>query len=148
MAVRLAYLGPPGTFSEEAARTYDPSAQLIPFASIPAVAEAVRSGMAEEGVVPIENSLEGAVNDTLDLLIQESILHIRHELTVPIEHYLLAPSAVQADSIQAIYSHPQALGQCRRFLERCFPKAQVIATLSTVAAVEEMVGSAIPARHR
>ena len=145
MAKRVAYLGPPGTFSEEAALKYDPQAQRVAFSSISAVAEAVRSSMAEEGVVPIENSLEGSVNDTLDLLIQEATLFIRQELTLPIEHCLLVVPSTQADAIQAIYSHPQALGQCRRFLERCFPKAQVVATLSTVAAVEEMKGSDVPA---
>lgn len=145
MPHRLAYLGPPGTFSEEAALQYAPQAQRIPFLSIPAVAEAVRSDMTEEGVVPIENSLAGSVTDTLDVLIEESGLQIRREVTVPIQHCLLAPPNVQADAIQAIYSHPQALGQCRRFLERCFPKVQVAATLSTVAAVEEMKASAVPA---
>ena len=145
MLHRLAYLGPPGTFSEEAALQYAPQAQRIPFASILAVAEAVRSEMVEEGVVPIENSLAGSVTDTLDLLIEESGLQIRWEMTVPIQHCLLAPPSVQADAIRAIYSHPQALGQCRRFLERCFPKVQVAATLSTVAAVEEMKASAVPA---
>src|SRR4030065_221567 len=65
----LAFLGPPGTFSEEAALRYDPEAQHLPFVSISAVAAAVDSGMADEGIVPIENSLEGSVTETLDVLI-------------------------------------------------------------------------------
>ena len=145
MTSRLAYLGPPGTFSEEAAIGYAPGAQRIPFPSIPAVAQAVQANMAEEGIVPIENSLEGSVNDTLDLLIHNSPLRIRGELVVPIEHCLLALPGAQADSVRAVYSHPQALGQCRQFLERCFPKAEVIAALSTAAAVEEMKESSVPA---
>lgn len=142
---RIAYLGPPGTFTEEAAIRYAPDGLLISFASIAAVAEAVETGMAEEGIVPIENSLEGPVNDTLDLLIHDSELALRHELVLPIEHYLLVKPGTQVNEVQVIYSHPQALGQCRRFLERCFPKAQMMAALSTAAAVEETMASDKPA---
>jgi prephenate dehydratase len=139
MTNRLAFLGPPGTFSEEAALRYDPHAQMLPFASVAAVAAAVDSGMADEGIVAIENSLEGSVNDTLDALLQESRLAIRRELVLPIEHCLLARPGLSADAVKVIFSHPQALGQCRRFVERCFPKAQVEAALSTAAAVEEVM---------
>lgn len=145
MAKRIAYFGPAGTFTEAAALRYDPEAQLIPFPSIAAVAAAVDSGMAEEGVVPIENSLEGSVTDTLDLLIHDSGLSICHELVIPIEHCLLVKPGVAAQEVSAVYSHPQALGQCRRFIERCFPKAQVVAALSTAAAVEDMLQSRSPA---
>mgnify|MGYP001613653686 CR=1 FL=1 len=145
MAKRLAYLGPAGTFTETAALRYDSQAQLLPFFSIAAVAAAVDAGMAEEGVVPIENSLEGSVTDTLDLLIHESRLVIRHELVIPIEHCLLVKPGVAVEEVKVVYSHPQALGQCRRFIERCFPKAQVLAALSTAAAVEEMLQSQHPA---
>jgi len=139
MSNRLAYLGPPGTFSEEAALLHDAQAQLLPFASVTAVAAAVDSGMADQGVVAIENSLEGSVNDTLDVLIHESGLSICRELVLPIEHCLLAAAGASSPDVQVIYSHPQALGQCRRFLERCFPKAHLEAALSTSAAVEEML---------
>ncbi len=145
MTKRLAYFGPAGTFTEAAALRYDPDAQLLPFASIAAVAAAVDAGMTEEGVVPIENSLEGAVTDTLDLLIHESQLSIRHELVIPIEHCLLVKPGHSAEQVTAVYSHPQALGQCRRFIERCFPKAQAVAALSTAVAVEEMLQSQSPA---
>ena len=141
MAKRLAYLGPTGTFSEEAAVQYDPDAEMVPHASIQAVALAVASGMADEGVVPIENSLEGSVTFTLDTLIQEDRLLIRRELVLSIEHCLIVKPGTKAGEIQAIYSHPQALGQCRSFLERCFPKAQQIASLSTAAAVDDVRGS-------
>ena len=145
MAKRIAFLGPVGTFSEEAALLYDPEADLEPFPSIPAVALAVASGIAEEGVMPIENSLEGSVTHTLDILIQEARLFIRRELVLPIEHCLLVKPGTRAADIQTVYSHPQALGQCRDFLERRFPKAQLIASLSTVAAVEDMKESPTPA---
>lgn len=139
MVNRLAYLGPPGTFTEQAALLHDPQAEALPFATVAAVASAVDSGMADEGVVAIENSLEGSVTDTLDVLIHESRLAIRRELVLPIEHCLLAKPGTAAPDIEIIFSHPQALGQCRRFLERCFPKARLEASLSTTAAVEQMM---------
>lgn len=145
MAKRIAYLGPQGTFTEDAALLHDKTAQLIPFPSIPAVAVAVTSGMAEEGVVAIENSLEGSVTDTLDLLIHESGVFIRKELVLPIEHYLLVKPGTEAGEVKVLYSHPQALGQCRNVIERCFPKVDVVAALSNAAAVEEMMASTHPA---
>ena len=144
MAKRIAYLGPPGTFTEEAALKYDEKAQLIPFSTISAVATAVDTGIADEGVVAIENSLEGSVTETLDLLIHETRLLIRQEIVLPIEHHLLAKPGTKASEIKVIFSHPQALAQCRRFLERCFPQAQMMAALSTAAAVEQMMSSPSP----
>ena len=145
MAKKIAYLGPQGTFTEDAALLHDKTAQLIPFPSIPAVAVAVVSGMAEEGVVAIENSLEGSVTDTLDLLIHESGVFIRKELVLPIEHDLLVKQGTEAGSVKVLYAHPQALGQCRNVIERCFPKVNVVAALSNAAAVEEMMVSTHPA---
>lgn len=145
MPLKLAYLGPSGTFSEEAALLYHPQAKLVPFPSHHAVAAAVISGMADEGVMAIENSLEGSVNDTLDLLIQNATLRIRRELVLPIRQNLLVKPGTEAASVKVIYSHPQALGQCRGFLELRFPKAHLVAALSTTAAVEQMHASAEPA---
>lgn len=139
MALRLAYLGPAGTFTEEAALLYNREAHLVPFLSVPAVANAVETGMCDEGFVPIENSLEGAVNATLDLLIHEARLRIRAEINLPIVQCLLVRPGMTAEQIKVIYSHPQALGQCRRFIDLCFPRAQTEASLSTVQAVEEML---------
>ena len=136
---RLAFLGPLGTFSEAAALNYDPDAKKIPLISISAVARAVDSGEADEGVLPVENSLEGSVTETLDLLINDSKLMICNELVLPIEHYLLVRPGMQASEVAAVYSHPQALAQCRSFLEQSFPKAQSVAAISTAAAVEEMM---------
>ena len=138
MTKRVAYLGPAGTYTEQAALNHDPEATLVPYPSIPAVAEAVDSGHADEGVVPIENSLEGAVTFTLDLLIHEYTLLIRHEVVLSIEHCLVAKPGTRAEEIKVVYSHPQALAQCRAFLAERFPKAVLVASLSTSAAVEEM----------
>ncbi len=141
MTKRIGYLGPPGTFTEQAALLYDPQAKLLPFPSVPAVGMAVSSGMADEGVAAIENSLDGSVPDTLDLLIQDSRLLIKRELVLPISQCLLVKKGTAIDTVQVIFSHPQAIGQCRKFVERCFPKAQLVAALSTTSAVEEMKAS-------
>ncbi|WBL35672.1 prephenate dehydratase [Tepidiforma flava] len=133
---RVAYLGPPGTFGELAALQYDSSADLMPFPSHAAVAAAVESGMADVGIVAIENLINGSVQETLDILIHETDLKIQAELVVPVRHNLVAKPGTRPADVRVIYSHPQALGQCRKFLERCFPRAQAEAALSTTEAVE------------
>ena len=147
MAQRIGFLGPVGTYTEEAALLYiaGTEADLQPFPSIPAVGSAVASGITEQGVVPIENSLEGSVNFTLDLLIGQPGLSIQNEVVVPIEHYLLAKPGTNHSDIEVVYSHPQALAQCKEFLELRFPNAQQMASLSTVAAVSDMKNSKVPA---
>ena len=140
-----AFLGPRGTFSEEAALLYAQRTgrgdDLVAFASIPALTAAVETGLAVEAVLPIENSIEGAVSTTLDLLIHETTLKIRAEVVVPVRHFLVtAPGATFAD-LKVVTSHPQAFGQCRRFLDRCLPKAEQVAALSTAGAVEEVARS-------
>jgi len=143
--MRVAYLGPAGTFSEEAALHHDSQAKLIPFPSVQAVAAAVDTGMADEGVVAIENSIEGSVTDTLDLLIHDAKLLIKKELVLPINNNLLVKPGTQAYQVSVIFSHPQPLAQCRHFLERCFPKAHLASALSTAAAVEQMMAHDTPA---
>lgn len=132
-----------GTYTEEAALLYTlgTDAELQPFPSIPAVGSAVSSANTELGVVPIENSLEGSVNFTLDLLIGNPDLSIQNEVVVPIDHYLMAKPGTSLSEIQVVYSHPQALAQCKEFLERSLPNAQQMASLSTVAAVADMKSS-------
>ena len=145
MSGRLAFLGPRGTFTEEAALRDAPDAQLLPCPGIDAVAAAVEAGEADEGVVPIENSIEGSVNLTLDLLIHDSSLRIAREVVLPIEHCLLAAPGTALEAVEVVYSHPQALAQCRRYLERHLPRARPEAALSTAAAVEELRRSPVPA---
>lgn len=145
MRKRLAYLGPPGTYSEQAAMTYDPRAILLPYSSIPSVASAVESGDADEAIVPIENSLEGSVTFTLDLLIHDSSLLIRNEIVLPIHHNLLVEKGTKIDDIALVYSHPQALAQCRSFIGSKLPNTQITASLSTSAAVEDVQRSTVPA---
>jgi prephenate dehydratase len=136
----IAYLGPPGTFSEEAAEAYTASmaeASLLPLASIPAVVTAIETDAATAGVLPIENLLEGSVNYTLDLLIHETSLQIVGEIVIPIRQYLVARPGLSLDTLEVLYAHPQSLGQCRRFIERCLPGVATIASLSNSAAPAE-----------
>ena len=145
MVKRIGFLGPIGTYTEEAALKYDQTAELLAFPTISSVGQAVSSGLINQGVVPIENSLEGSVTFTLDLLISQSGLLISDEIVLPIQHYLLGVPAIRFSDIQEIYSHPQALAQCQTFLDQCFPHATRTASLSTVAAVTDMRNSTIPA---
>jgi prephenate dehydratase len=135
--MRVAYLGPPGTFGEEAAMRFAPEGELVPFPSHAAVAAAVESGAAEYGVVAIENSLSGSVAETLDVLIHDTALQIQRELVVPIVHNLVVKPGTRAADVRVIYSHTQALGQVRKFLDAHFPAAQFEAVLSTADAVRE-----------
>ncbi len=134
--MRLAFLGPAGTFGEEAAMKYASNAEMLPFPSHAAVAAAVESGMADCGVVAIENLINGSVAESLDILIHETKLKIQAEIVIPVVHNLIAKPGTRADQVRVIFSHTQALGQCRKFIERCFPKAQVEAALSTTEAVD------------
>ena len=145
MAGRLAFFGPEGTYTEEAARLYDPHAELQAFTTIAGVGQAVISQLTEMGVVPIENSLEGSVTYTLDLLIREPELSIYQEVVLPINHCLMAKPGTSMADIQIVYSHPQSLAQCREFLERCFPNTQQMASLSNATAVADMKESPAPA---
>lgn len=133
---RVAFLGPAGTHSEAAAAAYAPESTLVAAPSITAVTEMVLSGDADEAIVPIENSLEGSVTETLDLLVHSLDLQIRHEYVLPIRHCLIARPGISFDAIETIYSHPQAIGQCRGFLQRTIPNARTEASLSTAQSVE------------
>jgi len=143
--MRIAFLGPIGTFSEEAAMMVaNEGDTLIPFTSFPALVSAVEADVADTAVLPIENSIEGSVSGTLDLLIHETALQISREVVVPVRHCLSAAPGASITQIKTVHSHPQALGQCRRFLERCLPNANQTAALSTAGAVEAVVKGGDP----
>ena len=141
-----AFLGPRGTFSEEAALLRAASDELVAFSSFPALVSAVETGLAGEAVLPIENSREGAVSTTLDLLIHETALRIAGELVVPVRHFLITAPGVALADVRVVTSHPQPFGQCRRFLDRCLPGVEQVAALSTAAAVQEVASGADPHR--
>ena len=135
---RVGYLGPPGTFSEQAARSYDPLARHVPFGDIERVVRAAEDEKVDEALVPLENSTEGPVTLTTDILVHRTDLRIRHEVVLPIHHSLVTEGGVDFDEIRVVYSHPQALAQCRDYLARRLPKAETVASLSTVRALEDM----------
>ena len=134
--MKLAYLGPEGTYSEQAAIDYAADSERVPYSGIPAVVKAVESGEVQEAIVPIENSLEGVVTYTVDLLIHESPLKMKGEVVVPIHHHLLMRPGVSMEDVRMVYSHPQAIAQCRGYLNRNLPNAEHIAALSTASAVK------------
>jgi prephenate dehydratase len=142
-----AYLGPRGTFSEDAAISYaGPEGELLPLASIPALVAAVETGLANNAVLPIENSIEGAISTTLDLLIHETDLSIVAELIVRVRLYLITVPGATLGDIKVVASHSNPLGQSRRFLERCLPQATQIASLSTAVAVRDVMEAGDPSR--
>jgi chorismate mutase/prephenate dehydratase len=139
--VTVAYLGPQGTYSHAAALTFFGYAPAYAEeTTIEGVFDAVRRGRAVYGVVPIENSTEGSVNNALDALL-EGGCQLRRELVVPVRHCLLSRNTSTA-SIARVYSHPQALAQCRATLARILPHAQIVHTASTAMAVREASGDA------
>jgi prephenate dehydratase len=144
MSTRLAYFGPPGTNTEEAAikcaELQGGSYELLPFSTITHAALAIQSGAADQAILPVENSLDGAIGETLDFLIHTPEPHfIRDELVLLIEHYLLAAPGVEASAVRTIMSIPTAVAQCRGYIDKHFPNATIEAALSTAAAVEEVM---------
>ncbi len=145
MTHTIAYLGPAGTYSEAAVLAFAPSAAHLPMTSMPAVVTAVETGAADAGMLPVENVLEGSVTTTLDLLIHETDLRISGETVVSIRHYLMARPDVRLGDVKVLYAHPQSLGQCRRFVERCLPGIATVASLSNSAAPAEALADERPA---
>ncbi len=134
--VRVAYLGPEATFTHQAVkRQFGSSAIPVPCASIAGVFDEVERGQADFAVVPVENSTEGVVTHTLDSFV-DSRLCIQAEIVLDIEHVLLARPNVQESAIRRVYSHPQALAQCRRWLEANLPGATRVECGSTAAAAQ------------
>ncbi|MDR2649598.1 MAG: prephenate dehydratase [Clostridiales bacterium] len=133
----IGYLGPPGTFSEQAALIVKNDQKrtdisLIPFPSIEDVFAAAAGGQADLAVVPLENSNEGAVNITMDNLIFGSNLFIRRQIALPIAQCLMTrPGMVHTD---IIYSHSQSLAQCRQYLRKYYPGALLIPVSSNAEA--------------
>lgn len=112
----VAYQGEPGAYSEIAVRAAFPDAQAMPCDTVRLVFSRVTSGEAHFGVVPVENSQAGSVNETYDLLLNSSLVRIWGEVVVRVDHALLAPSGARLEGIARAYSHWQALAQSEDFL--------------------------------
>lgn len=137
MAVTVvAYLGPAGTYAEQAAMELGGAeAQLLPCPSVPAAIRAVMSGAAAGAVIPVENALEGAVNVTMDFVAHEAgAPKVAGEAVIAIHHLLAALPGATLSQVETVHSHPQALAQCRMRLESLLPRATQVAASSTAAA--------------
>ncbi len=158
MKISLAHLGPTGTNSETAALAYadwlaknrQQEAILCPYPSIALVLRSVATEEIDLAVVPVENSIGGSVTVVLDILWQFSNLQIHQGLTLPIYHGLLSYSS-SLKSITTVYSHPQALAQCEKWLEKFLPQAQLVANSSTTEALkflkDDLEAAAIASPH-
>ena len=142
---KFGILGPKGTHSEEAAlwlkKFLHEDFQLEICADIFDVLTAVKERRLDAGLVPVENSLEGSINITLDTLARSDTLQISRELVWKVKNFLMTKPLVEIKAIEKIYSHAQPLAQCRNFLHKNFPDAEIISTTSTARAAELVANS-------
>ena len=144
--MRLGYLGPAGTFSEEAARAAlgGDDAELVGLATVRDTILAVHDGSVDRAIVPIENSLEGPIGVTLDTLADDHDVAVVGELVLAVSQHLIAGSTLALESIERVLSHPQAISQCARFLRERVPNAIVEPASSTAEAARIVVGRGEP----
>src|SRR5690554_3933943 len=114
---RVAYQGVPGAFSEEAAGNFAPEAETVGFPTFEEAFEAAASGDCDYACLPVENSIAGSINQTYDLL-TDSVLNVVGERIVRVHHNLLVKPGVSLAEVRRVYSHPQALAQCQRFIRQ------------------------------
>jgi prephenate dehydratase len=130
----IAYLGPQGTFAEQAALAYGGGHELVPVPTVPAALRAVRAGVADLACVPVENSVEGAVGPTMDgLAVGDPLLAVA-EIVLPVGFSVLVRPGTAAADIRTVASHPHALAQVQGWLEEHLPEARPLAATSTAAA--------------
>jgi len=144
MATRVAFLGPAGTFSEDALLSAAGNTDIdpLPRPSVYAAIRAVAEGEAERALVPFENSIEGAVRSTLDTLAFEAEgVAIAGEHDHPIRHSLISRMEIPLEQVAVVLSHPQASAQCARFIREKLPHATVRAAASTADAVRSVAAS-------
>ncbi|MFN4133526.1 MAG: prephenate dehydratase [Candidatus Hadarchaeales archaeon] len=135
----MAVLGPKGTYSDLAARQMfgKKKPEMLYFPMISDVAVAVERGAADVGVIPVESLMEGSVGETLDALAWHEV-KILAEMVFPISHSLLGVKGARLKDITQVLSHPQALSQCREFIKKNLPKAEIIEMSSTAKAAEQV----------
>lgn len=137
--MKIAYLGPEGTFTSTAAKKMlniekYKSALLVPCTDMEEVLYGTQEGRYDYGVVPVENSIEGSVNTSIDILVNEVNLHVIYEIVLNINHNLAASKKLVCP--ERVYSHPQALAQCRMFIKEHYPDIEKISTRSTLQSLE------------
>ncbi len=138
--MRIAYLGPPGTFSEEAVARCDLARgdEPVPHQTFAAAYRALRSGEVDGALLPIENSIEGSVGTNLDLLVHDPGPLIRREVLLPVRQHLLVRPGTSLEQVKRVLSHPQPIGQCSRFLRDRLPNASLEPTHSTAEAARKV----------
>jgi prephenate dehydratase len=138
--MRIGYLGPPGTFSEEAVARCDLAAgdEPVPFPTFADAYAALKAAQVEGALLPIENSIEGSVGATLDLLVHDAGPLIRREINLPVRQHLLARPGTALAAVRRVVSHPQPLGQCSRFLREKLPGALLEPAHSTADAARRV----------
>jgi prephenate dehydratase len=138
--MRIAYLGPPGTFSEEAVARCDLARgdEPVPHATFADAYAALRRGEVDGALLPIENSIEGSIGATLDLLVHEPGPLIRREVLLPVRQHLLARPGMRLADLKRVLSHPQPLGQCSRFLRERLPGVALEPSHSTADAARKV----------
>jgi prephenate dehydratase len=143
---RIAFLGPHGTFTEEALLTQPDLAEgeLVPFRSIPDVYAAAASGEVDAGFVPIENSIEGTVNLSIDNLVFHHDLLIQREVVLPVTLHLIGHAGTALADVRRVVSIPHAIAQCRGFFAREVPDAIEVPAASTAEAVRQLSEDAEP----
>ena len=132
----VAYLGPRGSFTHQVAQQAFPEADLLAFANITEVIKAFESGQVDFSVIPVENSIEGSVHETLDYLFHQAEIHAVAEIIQPIAQQLMATS--QGKDIEVIYSHPQAIAQGKQYIREHYPHAHIEMTASTAYAARHV----------
>jgi prephenate dehydratase len=143
---RVGYLGPPGTFAEEALLTQPDLAagERVPLKSVPQVINAVERGEVDLGFVPLENSIEGSVSVTLDTLAFDTDLLVQREVDLPISLSLCARPGMKLSDVTTVLSHPNPFGQCRMWLLSKLPEASQVVANSTAEAAREVAKSKRP----
>ena len=139
--MKVGYLGPKGTFSYEAAKTYCKNGEdLVEYKTIPETILALKDKNIEKAVVPIENSLQGCVTDAIDTLIQNEDLNVYviDEIMLEIRQNLIAKKEIELKDIKKVYSHPQAISQCSNFIEKNLKGCEVIPVESTAGAAKKV----------
>jgi len=139
--LKVGFLGPEGTFSEEASSLYKKKikhVKFIPYATIYDLLMAVEKGRVDEGITPVENSIEGTVGTVTDMLVKDVNLMIRQELVLPVFHYLLARKGVKIKDVTDVISHPQAIDQCKKYLRKKLPHVILHLSHSTADAVRQV----------
>ncbi|MEL0167540.1 MAG: prephenate dehydratase [Pseudomonadaceae bacterium] len=138
--LRVAYLGPEGTFTQAAAlKHFGHSVVSVPMAAIDEIFREVAAGAVHFGVVPVENSTEGAINHTLDSFLEHDLV-ICGEVELRIHHHLLVGENTKTDKISRVYSHAQSLAQCRKWLDAHYPNVERVAVSSNADAARRVKG--------